>query len=33
VVLPEGEKVKGIEFTAEKQVVRGRDVLMKVLLK
>jgi phosphotransferase system IIA component len=33
IVLPEGDNIKEIEFTGEKEVKRGQDVLMKVKLK
>jgi len=33
IILPEGEKIKYVEFTGERKVKRGQDVLMKVELK
>jgi len=33
IILPEGEKIKHIEFTGEREVKRGQDMLMKVELK
>lgn len=33
IVLPEGDGIKEIEFTGEKEVMKGRDVLMNVKMK
>lgn len=33
IIMPEGQKIKSIEFTKEKEVKKGQDVLMKVELR